>query len=115
MTLQSPVFILIVLLVLSATNQALTFIDWSPVDINDPHVVEIAKFAVTEFNKRITIEKLTFENVIHGESKNVVDGTVYRLTFSAHGLSTSYKYRAIVFEKPSEHYRKLASFELVHA
>jgi len=115
MKLQSLVFILIVLLALFATNQAITFIDWSPVDINDPHVVDIAKFAVTEFNKRITIEKLTFENVIHGESKNVVDGTVYRLTFSARSPSISHKYRAIVFEKPLEQYKKLDSFELVHA
>jgi len=114
MTLQfeSLVFILIVLLGLSATNQVISLIDWKPININDPHVIDTAKFAVTEVNKRITIRKLTFEKVIFAESEGIIDGTAYRLTFSAHDFSVSHNYRAIVVDRPLEHFRNLTSFQL---
>jgi len=112
---QSLVFILIVLLALSTTNQAITSSDWGPVDINDPHVVDIAKFAVTAYNKRNTVGKLAFEKVISGESQNVINGTNFRLTLSARQIITVQKYRAIVLEKPLVHFRNLVSFELINA
>ena len=42
-------------LLFASTNQAKPSSDWKPIGINDPHVVEIAKFAIKEFNKGITI------------------------------------------------------------
>jgi len=87
---------------------------WSPIDdINDPHVTEIANFAVTEYDRR-SGAKLKFEKVIEGESQ-VVAGTNYRLTLSAADGSDSKNYEAVVWEKIWQHFRNLTSFVPVHA
>ncbi|CAL5199589.1 unnamed protein product [Lathyrus oleraceus] len=82
-------------------------------DINDPHVIEIANFAVTQYDKQ-SGAKLKFNKVIKGESQ-VVAGTNYHLTLSAGEGSVSKIYEAVVYEKLWLHFRNLTSFEPVHA
>ncbi|KAL0889378.1 hypothetical protein Bca101_013361 [Brassica carinata] len=51
---------------------------WRPLkDVNDPHVVEIGEFSVTEYNKQ-SKSGLKFMSVVSGESQ-VVAGIKYRL------------------------------------
>ncbi|MCI18210.1 cysteine proteinase inhibitor, partial [Trifolium medium] len=42
-------------------NQAIPPEGGSSVDVNDPHVIDIANFAVTEYNKRISIYMSTLK------------------------------------------------------
>ncbi|BAT77323.1 hypothetical protein LR48_Vigan01g324600 [Vigna angularis] len=82
---------------------------WSPItNINDPHVKEIADYAVTEYVKR-SGHKLKLEKVLKGEIQ-VVAGLNYRLTLAAADGSSSNNYEAIVWEKAWQHFRNLTSF-----
>ncbi|XP_058771917.1 cysteine proteinase inhibitor 5-like [Vicia villosa] len=82
-------------------------------NINDPHVIEIAKFAVTQYDKQSGV-KLKFKKVIKGESR-VVAGINYRLTLSAGEGWVSKIYEAVVWEKPWLHFRNLTSFKPLYA
>ncbi|KAH0910234.1 hypothetical protein HID58_033555 [Brassica napus] len=75
---------------------------WSPIsNVNDPHVVEVGKFAVSEYDMESKSE-LKFVAVVSGESK-VVAGTNYRLIVAVNdgvaGPGASKNYEAIVWEK----------------
>ncbi|OIW13848.1 hypothetical protein TanjilG_31737 [Lupinus angustifolius] len=97
----------LLLLSLSTISAAALAGGWTPIkNINDPHVKEIADFAVTEHNKQ-SGEKLKLESVVKGESQ-VVSGTNYRLVL----VASSKNYQAVVYEKPWLHFKKLTSFEL---
>ncbi|MCH98095.1 cysteine proteinase inhibitor [Trifolium medium] len=113
MKFQSLVLIL-VLFASVATNQAITSSSSSPVNINDPHVIKIANFVVTEYNKKTTNAKLKFEKVINGLSSTINDDTKYRLTLAANDGSSSNNYAAVVLKKPSKNYT-LKFFALTHA
>jgi cystatin-C len=113
MKFQSLVLFLLVLLVSIARNQAIPG-GYTPIkDINDPYVIEIARFAVNEYNKREGA-KLEFNKVIKGESQ-VVAGVNYRLDLSANNSSISNNYEAVVLDVPFKHSRNLISFKPVHA
>ncbi|XP_054778878.1 cysteine proteinase inhibitor 5 [Prosopis cineraria] len=87
---------------------------WTPIkDIEDPHVTEIAKFAVSEYDKR-SGAALKLEKVLKGETQ-VVAGTNYRLVLAAKdgSSSASKNYEAVVWEKPWEHFMNLTSFKPV--
>ncbi|MED6157106.1 hypothetical protein PIB30_020262 [Stylosanthes scabra] len=89
---------------------------WTPIEnLGDPHVLEIAKFAVTEYNKQ-SGASLNLEKVIKGDTQ-VVAGTNYRLILSASsgGSSGTSNYEAIVWEKPWQNFKSLTSFKPVHA
>ncbi|RHN79185.1 putative Cystatin domain-containing protein [Medicago truncatula] len=109
MGFQSLVLIVIVLLVSTATNHAI------PVDINDPHVIKVATFAVTEYNKHNTEANLIFEKVINGVSDVTENGTNYRLTLSANDGSTSNNFSAIVLENPADNFTLTAFALIPHA
>ncbi|CAB4275643.1 unnamed protein product [Prunus armeniaca] len=81
-------------------------------DINDPHVKEIAEFAVSEYNKQAQgKKKLVFQSVICGETQ-VVAGVNFRLVISATtaAAAAGEKYVAVVWEKSWENFRQLTSF-----
>ncbi|CAN4105986.1 unnamed protein product [Withania somnifera] len=83
---------------------------WSRIkNTNDHQVVEIAKFAVDQYNKESKSE-LVFKKVVEGETQ-VVAGTNYRLVIAVkdRGYGND-KYLAVVWDKPWENYRKLRSF-----
>ncbi|XP_073025250.1 cysteine proteinase inhibitor 1-like [Primulina eburnea] len=84
-------------------------------NLKDPEVVEIAKFAVKEYNKRAeTI--LALVSVIKGEMQ-IVNGKNYRLVIitkdgfkAMTGKST---YRVVVWDKPWKKERRVTSFEKI--
>ena len=83
---------------------------WTPIkDIkNDPHVAEIAEYAVTEYDKR-SGANLKLVKVVKGETQ-VVAGINYRLVLKAKDGSKTTDYEAVVWEKAWEHFRNLTSF-----
>ncbi|XP_009386947.2 cysteine proteinase inhibitor 1 [Musa acuminata AAA Group] len=83
---------------------------WTPVDVNNPHVHDIAVFAVSEHNKEAK-EPLTLENVVQAQSQ-VVAGVNYKLLLVAKNeKGASAGYEAMVWEKEWENFRKLTSFK----
>jgi hypothetical protein len=102
--------ICIVLFVLVAKIEAQS----RPINVTAPYVIEIANFAVTEYNKQIiTTAKLKFEEVINGESRILKIGMIfYHLTLAANNGSASNNYTTKVWDRPLEHSRGLLSFEL---
>ncbi|KAI3697675.1 hypothetical protein L6452_30771 [Arctium lappa] len=83
---------------------------WAPIiNVTDPVVVDIGKFAVDEHNKQHE-ETLKFAKVVSGESQ-VVAGWNYNLTITATNGSAEDNYVAIVWDKPWEKFRQLLSFD----
>ncbi|XVF26181.1 hypothetical protein REPUB_Repub13aG0277000 [Reevesia pubescens] len=87
---------------------------WTPIqNIKDPHVIEIAEFAVAEYNKR-SKTSLKLLKVVEGETQ-VVSGTNYRLVLKATDGTATKAYQAVVWEKAWQNFRNLTSFNLVKA
>lgn len=109
MRLQSVVFLLLgFLATMSVRNQAIAG-GWEPIkNINDPHVIDIANYAVTEHDRQAGLN-LKLEKVISGETK-VVDGIIYCLNITASDGSASNKFNLAVLEKLEQHFRNLTSF-----
>lgn len=103
----------VVAIVAGAT--AATVGSWEPVDINDPHVQELGRWAVAEEDRGVAAGGLTFERVTDGE-KQVVAGVNYRLTLEASSSGAKDgRYEAVVYEQdPRSNARKLVSFEPIH-
>ncbi|CAL9074166.1 unnamed protein product [Musa acuminata var. zebrina] len=86
---------------------------WTPIkNTDDPHVREIAEFAIAEHNNQANAS-LALSKVVKGETQ-VVAGTNYRLVLQVKDASGArVKYQAVVWEKPWENFRQLTSFKLV--
>ncbi|KAG0455191.1 hypothetical protein HPP92_024150 [Vanilla planifolia] len=84
---------------------------WTPIkNLSDPHVQEIANFAVEEHNKEGG-PPLKLTRVLRGETQ-VVSGINYRLAIEATDVGGRFgNYEAVVWEKSWEHFRKLTSFK----
>jgi hypothetical protein len=117
MRFKSLVVIFIVLFALVAADE-----EFHPIDVNNPYMIDVTNFAVTEYNKhhneqnsKITTTKLKFEKLIKDENKFLKYGlgNHFRLTISANNGSTSNNYTANVVDEPSRHFRSLFSFELI--
>ncbi|AES66642.1 putative Cystatin domain-containing protein [Medicago truncatula] len=108
MRFQYLVIFLLVLLASAARNQAKPG-GYSPIkNLNDPHVIEIANFAVTEYGKQQRFYS-KLDKIIKGESQ-AVDGTNYRFILYVIIGSESYPYKAFVHENASKSFKKLISF-----
>nr|CAD1837713.1 unnamed protein product [Ananas comosus var. bracteatus] len=92
---------------------------WQPIkNVSDPHVQEIGKFAVAEYDNKSKAQ-LVFQEVVKGETQ-VVAGINYRLTLKASGQAKIRgngavavgEYEATVWEKP-DGTRQLTSFKQV--
>ncbi|XP_058746721.1 cysteine proteinase inhibitor 1-like [Vicia villosa] len=82
---------------------------WSPIEnIKDPHVLEIAQFAVTA-QQKLSGVKLSLVEVISGETQ-VIAGINFRLVLTAQDGSVTKKYQAQVVEKDN-HAKSLTSFK----
>ncbi|KAG0552251.1 hypothetical protein BDA96_01G492400 [Sorghum bicolor] len=80
------------------------------VNINDPHVQEVGRWAVSEHVKKAN-DGLKFSRVVSGQYQ-VVEGFNYRLIIDAtdsHGKDA--KYEAVVWEKEWENFLQLTSFK----
>uniref|UniRef100_A0A0E0KAD2 Cysteine proteinase inhibitor n=1 Tax=Oryza punctata TaxID=4537 RepID=A0A0E0KAD2_ORYPU len=99
----------------AAGATATTVGSWEPVDISDPHVQELGRWAVAEADRGTASGGLTFDRVTVGE-KQVVAGVNYRLTLEASSSGAKYgRYEAVVHEQdPRSNARKLVSFEPIH-
>ncbi|GMI93263.1 hypothetical protein HRI_002995600 [Hibiscus trionum] len=83
---------------------------WTPIkDIKDPHVIEVAEFAVDEYNKQVN-SSLKLVVVVNGETR-VASGTNYWLFLQATGRAGKRMYRAFVWEKAWKRLKQLISFE----
>ncbi|KAK9715085.1 hypothetical protein RND81_06G142500 [Saponaria officinalis] len=104
-------FVLTVLAVVSATCSVKGG-DYKPIpDLHDPHVQEIAKFAVTEAGKQ-SGERLKYIKIVKGEYV-VEDGTNYCLVITVLSKELMTDYLAVVMEKPQAHY-SLSLFMLAY-
>ncbi|MCD7447616.1 hypothetical protein HAX54_032234 [Datura stramonium] len=81
---------------------------WMPIDITNPRVVEIGKFAVDKHNEE-TKTKLEFQNIIKGEAQ-IIAGINYRLVITAKNGGSTHNYLAEAWEKPWENFRNLTFF-----
>ncbi|XP_068340484.1 cysteine proteinase inhibitor 1-like [Pyrus communis] len=85
-------------------------------NLNDPHLREIAEFAVSEYNKTHD-QKLVFQKLVRGESQTIA-GINYKLVIevvdSSSVNSSPINYEIIVFEDLSRTTTKLESFVRVH-
>lgn len=80
-------------------------------DVNVVEVLKIARFAVSEHNKKASAQ-LEFVKVVKGETQ-VVKGTNYRLVIIANDAAaenTPGNYEAVVWDMPWKHFRELSSF-----
>ncbi|KAH1055595.1 hypothetical protein J1N35_033660 [Gossypium stocksii] len=85
---------------------------WTPIkNIKDPHVIEIAKFAINEYKKK-SKGNLKLEEVEKGETQ-VVSGINYKLVLQAKDETADNSYEAVVWEKAWLKFRKLTFFTLV--
>jgi cystatin-C len=84
--------------------------DYRPIkDVNDPHVVDIANYAVRVHDDQTGL-KLKLENVISGEYLMLIEGAKYCLNITATDTTASNKYNVVVFDIPVRDYRNLTSF-----
>ncbi|BAS82903.1 Os03g0210200, partial [Oryza sativa Japonica Group] len=89
---------------------------WSPIkNIDDPHIQELGRWAITENNRVSPSDELTFHRVTGGEQQ-VVSGMNYRLEIEAAsgGGDVTGSYGAVVFEQEWSNTRKLISFDKNH-
>ncbi|KAG0494815.1 hypothetical protein HPP92_005809 [Vanilla planifolia] len=84
--------------------------DWKPIkNLRDPHVLEIARFAVAEHNKEADVV-LKLGRVVRGEIQ-VASGINYRLVIqAASARGGDNEYVAVVWEKSWQNFRRLTSF-----
>ncbi|KAJ4843682.1 hypothetical protein Tsubulata_016594 [Turnera subulata] len=107
--------LLLLLCLLSAAAAALTAEaalvgGWKPIkDLKDPHVIEIAEFAVGEYSRQAHAQ-LKLDKVLKGETQ-VVSGVNYRLVLAV--KEGSKRYEAVVWEKSWANYKNLTSFKPV--
>ncbi|KAG2301986.1 hypothetical protein Bca4012_060323 [Brassica carinata] len=112
------IFVLLLSLVLFSlyASEAVRTGGWSPItDVKDPHVVEIGKFAVSEYDKQ-SKAGLKYVEVVSGETQ-IVSGMNYRLIVAVNegvgiaGNGENKKYEAVVWEKPGLKSMSLTSFK----
>ncbi|XP_047939798.1 cysteine proteinase inhibitor 1-like [Salvia hispanica] len=104
----------VALVPISAASRGHIVGGWKPIDNpNAPEIVEIAKFAISEYNKQKKTA-LDLVSVVKGESQ-VVAGINYRLVISAKDASAAAPktYSAVVYSKPGPKSLKLTSFEKI--
>ncbi|PNT77931.1 putative cysteine proteinase inhibitor 7 [Brachypodium distachyon] len=83
---------------------------WYPIgNVNNPHVQELGKWAVTEHAKNAH-DGLRFSKVTSGEEQDVA-GVKYRLSIDAvQGNGKVGKYSTVLIEEPRSNTRTLISF-----
>ncbi|KAK6919161.1 Cystatin domain [Dillenia turbinata] len=85
-------------------------------NLEDPHIIEIAEFAVKEMSKNIQTRILKLKSIDQGRYQ-VVAGTTYQLHISTTNIPDvgSTKYEVVVFEKLGSHDKRLVSYKPINA
>ncbi|XVF13718.1 hypothetical protein REPUB_Repub08aG0231700 [Reevesia pubescens] len=89
---------------------------WEPIkNISEPHVREVAEFAVSDYNKQ-SKASLKLKSVVEGETQ-VVSGINYKLVVETIDGTINWtvagieEYEAVVWEKAQGNSRSLTSFK----
>lgn len=83
---------------------------WQPIDnLNDPHVKDIAEFAVSMHNKQANTRFIATE-VLKGDTQGVQGGTVYRLVVEVMLNGATSDYETLVMVSADFGNKKLISF-----
>ncbi|KAK9089815.1 hypothetical protein Scep_028897 [Stephania cephalantha] len=108
-----PLLSLLILLLFLVIVDGARLGGWAPANPENPHVVEIGKFAVDAHNKEAKTD-LKFDRVVKAETQ-VVSGVNYRITLAATtgGGAAAKNYEAVVWEKAWEKFISLTSFRPV--
>ncbi|KAK6919164.1 Cystatin domain [Dillenia turbinata] len=109
---------LVLLLGISATTEG----PWITIhDLNDPRVIDIAKFAVSELNKKISPGGLEFKSVDQGWSQlgrigGFISHTNFKLDITTLRQDASvHKYEVIVLElTDARNFMSLSSYKELH-
>ncbi|KAJ0973622.1 hypothetical protein J5N97_015587 [Dioscorea zingiberensis] len=80
-------------------------------NLKDPHILEIANFAVSEHNKECK-SNLIFQRLVGGKI-GVVEGLEYHLIIEAKDGTKLSRYEAVVWEREWLNFRQLTSFKLL--
>ncbi|XP_021766659.1 cysteine proteinase inhibitor 1-like [Chenopodium quinoa] len=110
-------FSLLLIIVVSAAEEIpppdLPLGGYSPItNLSDPHVIEVAQFAVKEHNMLDEGHKVKLLSILKGWTQ-VVAGLNYRLIITAKTLCSHadvHRYEVVVYERPWQHFMKLTSF-----
>ncbi|PWS22068.1 hypothetical protein DKP78_20305, partial [Enterococcus faecium] len=78
---------------------------------NDLHLVDLARFAVTEHNKKAN-SLLEFEKLV-SVKQQVVAGTLYYFTIEVKEGDAKKLYEAKVWEKPRMYFKELKKYKPV--
>ncbi|KAK9091923.1 hypothetical protein Syun_026834 [Stephania yunnanensis] len=92
----TPLLLLLSLLLFHTSFAQIRVGGFKPVDPKDPHVVEIARYAIDTYNKNAHAN-LKFVTVVNAESQ-IVQGTNYRLNFTVLNGRVTQTYETLVFE-----------------
>lgn len=114
MALKSPSFLFafLLILVVPVPNKAGKSATWWPVsDLHNPEVVMVAKFAVTEHNKKVHTN-LHFVHMVKCEEQ-VVSGSLYKVVIAAKNGEASHpkNYEAIVWFRAWETTKNLLTLK----
>ncbi|CAO2182601.1 unnamed protein product [Urochloa humidicola] len=83
----------------------------APGRVNDPHVIDLARFAVSEHNQNDN-DQLEFQNLVHVKQRAVA-GAEYLLTIEAKDGEVIKLYEAKVWDRPWMDFKQLLDFKLV--
>ncbi|CAO2197250.1 unnamed protein product [Urochloa humidicola] len=78
---------------------------------NDPHIIDLASFAVSEHNKNDN-DQLEFQNLVQVKLR-AVSGAEYLLTIEAKDGEVTKLYEAKVWDRPWMDFKQLLDFKLV--
>lgn len=86
---------------------------WKPIEkVDDPNMVELAKFAVRKFNRAFD-QKVDYKSIVKGEQQ-VTEGTHYKLLIEVNDDKAVKKYEFVVREKPDKYATKhISSIKLM--
>ena len=82
-------------------------------NLSDPHVIEVARFAVKEHNRQDKAHMVHLLRVLQGWTQ-VVAGINYRLILAVRPVHSRHivrRYEALVYERPWQHFMNLTSFK----
>ncbi|KAK9059074.1 hypothetical protein SSX86_021693 [Deinandra increscens subsp. villosa] len=79
---------------------------------NSLEIVNLARFAVDEYNKKLQNGQLQFVKVVKAKEQ-IVEGVIYYITLEANDGGEKKIYEAKIWDKPWQNFKQLEEFKLV--